>query len=50
MEKTKKDMMGPKLYKAAKKYPKAKNPILLLYIITPIIVIIGAIIYNFIKR
>lgn len=49
MVRTKKDIMGDRLYRAVKKHPMTRNPILIAYVLTPIIVVIGAIIYYMLK-
>jgi hypothetical protein len=45
VEKTKKDMMGQKLYKSMKKHPIIKNPIVLLYLVSLLLLAISYIIY-----
>lgn len=50
MVKAKKDMLGQKFYKSMKKHPILKNPIVLVYLVTLIIVLISYIIYLIFKE
>jgi hypothetical protein len=49
VDENKKDMMGQESYEAIKKHPILKNPILIAYVITPIIVVLLVIIIMMFK-